>query len=174
ISGPRAVASGTLTPNVNQYQGIVEVFSQSSPTSWANTQRITLPGTLSGVNDVALSSSTLAVGSFRQDTVGGARTNSVEIYEDAGSGCTHSASLTLASMADGFGASLALVGDRLLVTAPEESGHGAAYIYEREPNDIWMQVAHLVPNDPTGRYLVGLRTALDGDLAYLTLSNSPN
>lgn len=76
---------------------------------------------------------------------------------------------------DNFGISVAIDGDRALVGAAgtgESAGGGAAYIFERESDGSWTQVAKVTPLDPSedsGRF--GWRVALDGDRALVAWGN---
>jgi hypothetical protein len=174
INGSHAAATASFKTPSGVYQGVVDIYGQPTSNSWEYTQRITLPGATSHVEDIALNNTTLAVGDFRTDVVtsAGPSIDSVEVYENSPSGYIHSASIMPATMPKSFGYALALQNDRLLVGAPNEGPHGGAYIYERGSTNSWAQVVHLVPNDGTGHFLVGAQVALDGDLAYLTLADS--
>ena len=69
---------------------------------------------------------------------------------------------------DGFGAALAVDGDRLLVGSPgRDDGRGAAYLFERGADGEWTQTTEFVP--PTGGdvRLTATSVALSGDAVYL-------
>ncbi|MCY4400278.1 MAG: choice-of-anchor B family protein [Gemmatimonadetes bacterium] len=69
---------------------------------------------------------------------------------------------------DGFGAALAVDGDRLLVGSPgRDDGRGGAYLFERGADGAWAQTTELVP--PTGAdvRLTATSVALSGDAVYL-------
>src|SRR5690606_8556335 len=67
------------------------------------------------------------------------------------------------------GWSVALDGDRLLVGAPADGWFGtkgAVYVFERQPDGLWLQTAKLVPAEPQA-LAVGWSIALEGDVAVL-------
>ena len=69
---------------------------------------------------------------------------------------------------DGFGAALAVEGDRLLVGSPGRGGgRGGAYIFERGDNGAWAQSVEFVA--PADREIrgAGSAVALGGDAVYL-------
>ena len=69
------------------------------------------------------------------------------------------------SGASGFGSSLALNLDTLMVGSPlENSNTGAAYVYTRA-NSIWTQQAKLTATDPSAGDKFGAAVALDGERA---------
>lgn len=76
-----------------------------------------------------------------------------------------------------FGRSVAADGDRLLVGAPESSGggvaHGAAYLFERQPDDSWLEVEQFLPLAPTPSFVrFGTNVALDGDIAVVAAGST--
>jgi len=70
---------------------------------------------------------------------------------------------------DQFGYSVALDGDRLLVGAIETGPYdakGAAYVYERQGDGVWVETAKLVPDEPQA-FSIGWSVALEGDRAVI-------
>jgi hypothetical protein len=61
-----------------------------------------------------------------------------------------------------FGTSVALEGDRALVGAYTHGGTGAAYVFERQTNGAWIQVAKLSALDADFNDRFGISVALDG------------
>lgn len=68
---------------------------------------------------------------------------------------------------DGFGFALDAENGRLLIGAPWVSGAGAAYVFERDRDESWVEVARLTPSDPQPDDLFGFSVALDGDRAII-------
>lgn len=61
----------------------------------------------------------------------------------------------------GFGRSVSLFSTRAIVGAPYQDGTvGAAYLFERQANGTWNQVAKLVPSDPDVRDWFGFAVGL--------------
>ncbi len=75
----------------------------------------------------------------------------------------------------GFGASLCMVGDRLLVGSPGDGPGGLAYVFERDRNgtpldpadDTWAPLHQLVPFDLADNDGFGSAVALTGDVALV-------
>ena len=69
---------------------------------------------------------------------------------------------------DGFGAALAVEGDRLLVGSPGRGGgRGGAYIFERGDDGAWAQTVEFVPPVDGEIRGAGSAVALGGDAVYL-------
>ena len=67
---------------------------------------------------------------------------------------------------DGFGGSLDVSGDRLIVGANRQNdGIGAAYIFEHRSGEGWIRVAELTGVDIDAEDAFGASVALEGDLA---------
>ena len=75
-----------------------------------------------------------------------------------------------------FGESVAVSGSRALVGAHTAftfaPAGGAAYIFERDPNGAWPQVAQLVSDDIYNSDFFGIAVALDGDIAVVGAENA--
>ncbi len=79
-------------------------------------------------------------------------------------------SLTVApAQADGFGTSLALADGRLLVGAPQRSGGGAAFLFERNQggSDRWGQIDQLTASDAAAGDAFGHAVALNPGVAVV-------
>ena len=77
----------------------------------------------------------------------GSEAGSVHVFRREGDGWTQIARVSTedVEVGDGFGQSLAVDGDLLIVGAPtEDEGKGAAYVFRRQ-GDAWMQVERLQP-----------------------------
>jgi len=75
---------------------------------------------------------------------------------------------------DGFGSAVAIAphatGMQAMVTATSHdadgiSNRGAIYVFQRQPNDQWLQVQKLLADDATGGDQLGAAVAASGDLA---------
>jgi len=75
---------------------------------------------------------------------------------------------------DGFGSAITLsphaAGMQAIVTATSHdadgiSNRGAIYVFQRQPNDQWLQVQKLLADDATGGDQLGAAVAASGDLA---------
>lgn len=175
ISGTTAVAASVLWfdppgPGTRHRRGAVSIFKEDSPTSWTQTQRIEIGDQRTFVRGVTLENDTLAVGVVRQPVANGPFEFFVEVYDDSTSGFVHSATLTLPGNLNstGFGFQTYLDDDRLLIGAPGESGHGAAYIYERNSIGAWEQTARLVARNDDQLFSFGYAIALQNDLAIIS------
>jgi len=75
-----------------------------------------------------------------------------------------------------FGESVAVSGERVIVGATTAQvfapNGGAAYIYERDPNGVWVETAQLVSNDIANSDFFGIAVALDGDIAIVGAENA--
>jgi hypothetical protein len=72
---------------------------------------------------------------------------------------------------DAFGESLAITGDTVIVGAPHDDDNGwrsgSAYVFERDPNGVWLQAAKLLANDGGSYDNFGYAVAIDGDVAVM-------
>jgi hypothetical protein len=123
---------------------------------------------------VALSGDTLVVGAIRQDPFALSLSNPPTRYGSAyvftRSGETWKQSDELmpsnASIGDGFGASLSLEGDTLVIGAPADGSlgarAGAAYVYKRS-GTAWLPQQKLTPREPHDQSVFGSAVSLSGD-----------
>jgi len=72
---------------------------------------------------------------------------------------------------DSFGQSVSVSGDTILVGAPGAEGHapssGAAYVFEREADAVWSEVAKLIADDGEISEYFGGSAALSGGVAVI-------
>jgi hypothetical protein len=70
-----------------------------------------------------------------------------------------------------FGIAVAISGDTIMVGDPEYDGSaansGAVYVFERDPNGDWPQVAILEPEDGVGNAEFGYSVAIDAERAVI-------
>jgi hypothetical protein len=119
---------------------------------------------------------TLAVGApFRDASAQTQRAGAVYLYARDPQGDWVEVDILTPSDAEGgdeFGWSVALSGDRLLVgakvgDAANADDTGAAYLFERDAQGAWSEVAKLAANDPDVGDEFGHAVALDGDRAVV-------
>lgn len=97
----------------------------------------------------------------------------VHLFETAGDGGVESTATLKATdgeLADGFGASVALDGDAVIVGAPRvllsELNEGAAYLFERDGSG-WRQVARFRRESVGKNDMAGVAVGLDGNVAVV-------
>ncbi len=100
-----------------------------------------------------------------------AEQGAVHVFRSTGDGWSEHAVVTTPDVAvgDGFGAALAVEGDRMVVGAPnEDAGRGAAYLFERDGLDgEWRQVARLQPIRPAPGEGFGQAVAFAGGVPLI-------
>ncbi|MGH7444625.1 MAG: choice-of-anchor B family protein, partial [Longimicrobiales bacterium] len=92
----------------------------------------------------------------------------VYVFTRSGGAWTQTVKLTGSDAAadDRYGASVAVLGDRLLVGAPGQAeNRGAAYLYERAADGSWRETAKLVSRTVSDGSLLGASVALLRDYA---------
>ncbi|MCZ6810396.1 MAG: FG-GAP repeat protein, partial [Planctomycetota bacterium] len=67
------------------------------------------------------------------------------------------------SSSDNFGASVAIQGDTLVVGASHDAPSGAAHIFKRDDNGIWLEHAKLLQSDGGNNDVFGAAVVLDDD-----------
>jgi hypothetical protein len=117
---------------------------------------------------VAASGDRIAVGAPRADLVG-SQSGAARVYVASGTGWALESAVTPFGLApnDEFGTSLDIDGTRLVVGAPGADvnfiSRGAAYVFERQGNGTWLQVAQLSAGDGTVGDAFGSAVSLSGD-----------
>jgi len=120
---------------------------------------------------VAIDHSTAVVGAPTA-VVGNARPGSASVFVRAGGTWTMTTTLSAidGSDADGFGQSVAVSGDTIVIGAPKADidfvpDQGAAYVFARDPGTgLWFEQAKLTAFDGVGGDEFGRSVAIDGDL----------
>lgn len=112
---------------------------------------------------VAASGQRALVGASRDDD-GGNDAGSAYVFEHTQLGWLQTAKLQSTAQVPGanFGARVSLLGNRALVSAPEEADGGAVYVFEHGPNH-WIQTARLSAADTHPGILFGWSIAQHGD-----------
>jgi hypothetical protein len=128
---------------------------------------------------VALSSDRAIVGAWEEDgsSDGLFRSGAAYVFERNANGTWTEVALLRASNADAFdnfGFSVAISGDRAIVGAWGEDGpsdwlpdSGAAYVFERDANGTWAEVALLRASNTDSGDRFGTSVALNGDRAIV-------
>jgi hypothetical protein len=205
--GARNESSGAIGVNGNQDDngasgaGAAYVFTRAG-TTWS--QQAYIKASNTDANDffgaaIALSEDTLAVGASSEDSnaVGingnqgdntATSAGAVYIYTRNGTVWSHQAYIKASNTDanDGFGASVALSEDTLLVGAPREDSSasevdgeqgddnlaaaGAAYVFTRNGTN-WSQQAYLKASNADANDLFGSRLAVSGDVAVVTATD---
>ncbi len=169
--------------------GFVNVYDQTGPGHWLQSQRVEFSGETSRVDDLALGDKTLVIGGsswnarFIPELVpielspvrDPSLEEKVELFEQLNGQFTLTTTLSHHPNAEQtwFGWSVALDQDRLIVGAPKEDTHGSAYIYERNQAGQWEEAAHLKASDFDQRYYFGSDVALAGNLALVNSWDGP-
>lgn len=169
--------------------GAAYVFARDADGDWFEEAYLKPSNTNSGDefgSAVAISGDTAAVGAPREDggNAGDDSSNAltsagaVYLFEEDDDRWSQIAYLKASNLdaGDFFGASVALDGDVLAVGAPGEAsgdgnpnddsaqGAGAVYVFERDEEGDWAEVAYLKAGDPDPNDAFGLSVALAGNL----------
>lgn len=119
---------------------------------------------------IAIEGGRLVVGSALPagpSLIGG--TQAVYVFERAGSAWIQDA--ILAPVAAGFGAAVALEGDRIVIGAPNDATTGSVFVFERGPSG-WAQAARVVASDAFQGQIFGTELALEGDRFVATSTDA--
>jgi len=125
---------------------------------------------------VAISSDTAVVGAYHASVGPNMDQGAAYVFKRSGSTWSQQQKLTASDGAagDGFGVSVAVDGDTLIVgayaadagTEPEDADRGAAYVFTRSGN-TWTEQQRLLPNDGLGGDLFGFAVAVNADTAFV-------
>jgi len=126
---------------------------------------------------VAMSGDTLVVGAARQELTVGA----VYVYTWSGGAWVEQAKLypsDRGSAGQGFGKSVAIDGNRLIVGAPQDNtvgnNSGAAYVFARGTDGIWRQEAKLRASDGSAEKTFGQSVAISGSTVFVGAAGGPS
>lgn len=163
MDGGVAVLGVPHSSDVNWLNGSVCVFEEAE-SHWQQTAQLIADD--AGAFDflgwsVAISGGTLAAGAWNKDGATGA----VYVFDNTAGTWSQSAKLMASDPVPntGFGHSVALDGDRLLVGSPAGE---AAYVFERS-GGRWVQLQKLVSADSADRQQFGFSVALSGNWAVI-------
>ena len=129
---------------------------------------------------VAVDGDRLVAGSYRADGVVG-KTGAAYVFERDGLGdWVFQTKLTSndSNAFEWFGESVDIDGDRVIVGAPFHNGmqdsSGGAFIFERDGNGDWSQVARLIAPDGEQDDFFAMSVAIDGDVAIVGCPQDSN
>ena len=170
VSGTTVVAGAPYASGPSQFAGVAQVYVTSNGISWS--QQATLiaadPAPVDYVGwAVDISGDTLVLGSYGNNA-GGADSGAAYVFTRSGTTWTQQAKLVAADAApgDGFGYSVGIDGDTIVVGAPleDEAGGdaGAAYVFTRS-GTTWTQQAKLVSSTIAPLDNLGAAVGIAGD-----------
>ena len=116
---------------------------------------------------VAIDGDTAVVGARRDDD-GGSSSGSAYVYTRSGTTWTQQQKLVAsdASASAGFGGSVAIDGDTIVIGANGDQGSGSAYVFTRS-GTTWTQSQKLTASDPANDAEFGIHVGIDGDTAVV-------
>ena len=173
LSGDRALIGAVVDDDNGSSSGSAYVFDLSGST-WTQTAKLMASdGEASDHfgDSVSLSSDRALVGA-RFDDDNGSGSGSAYVFELSGSAWIQTAKLTASdgAVADGFGASVSLSGDRALVGAfhDDDNGRdsGSAYVFDLS-GSTWIQTGKLMASDGAVDDEFGDSVSLSGDRALV-------
>lgn len=160
-------------PDHGEGSGAVFVFERTAAGSYSERQILTSDPAFAGDRfgcAIAMSDTIAVIGAPGHEALGVLDGGACVVFERAFDGEWVERQQLLASeIAKGaeFGRSVAISGDRILVGAPgANGGAGAAYVFERQPDDSWSMTANLVPASTAPGDAFGT-VALDGERAII-------
>lgn len=174
-SGRRVVVGAWKDDDLGLSSGSAYVFERSSAGGWTEVAKL-LPSDGAAKDwfgaASAISGDTVAVGADYHDHFA-LQSGAVYLFEPDASGRWRQVAELLPGPLDTtsgsslFGASLAMSGDTLVVGASHDddqaNGSGAAYVYERDPDGAWVEVAKLLPSDGGAFDSFGRTVAVSGE-----------
>ncbi|ETW93398.1 MAG: hypothetical protein ETSY1_39425 [Candidatus Entotheonella factor] len=167
LSGDRIAVGARSAANGTAY-----VFERQGDGTWQEAAILTASdggiGGDFGVS-VSLSNDRLVVGNSLDDD-SGEDSGAAHVFERQGDGTWQEVAKLTASNAaafDNFGLDVSLSSDRLVVGTFRGDGNvvdsGAAYVFERQGDGTWQEVAILAASDAVALDFVGSRVSLSGD-----------
>jgi choice-of-anchor B domain-containing protein len=159
------VASG-VTPDSGE-SAAVHVFRRDARGAWREAASISVPGLAPGDGfgrTLALGEGYAAISAAARDSATGA----VWIFPARGDGWGEPALLVGPAKRSLFGARIAVLGDRLLISAPTfEQGRGAVLVYARDPGGAWTEVERVQTGEPGARLVFGGELAAGIDEVWI-------
>jgi uncharacterized repeat protein (TIGR01451 family) len=169
VSGSTAVVGAHLaTEGAFNDAGTAYVFLRNGVSSWARQQKIAHPAPAANEffgNAVAISGDTLAVSAIMDDEVSAANAGAVYIFTRTSNTWTLQQRVIASDplVDGGFGRSVALEGNTLLVGAHRaNAGTGAAYVFTRS-GSVWTQQQRLTGSLAASGDFFGGSVSLSGD-----------
>ena len=122
-------------------------------------------------SSVSVDGDVIVVGSWLDDNSNGSLAGSAYVFDRLEDGSWLQVAKLLASDGtefDFFGQSVDVDGDTILVGAPHAlSSKGSAYVFQRQTDNSWFEVALLLPLDLGGQDNFGVSVSLSGGLAVV-------
>ena len=170
VSGDRIVVGARNDDDNGTDSGSVYVFESDGSGGWVETKLVASDGAAGdgfGIS-VGVSGDRIVVGARSDDTDNGANSGSVYVFESDGSGGWVETKLVASDGAagDGFGISVGVSGDRIVVGAPQDDdsglNSGSVYVFESDGSGGWIETK-LVASDGSDFDLIGLSGGVSGD-----------
>jgi hypothetical protein len=165
------VVGNSADDDFGNSSGSVYVFARDASGNWNQQAKLYATegakGDFFGIS-IDITGDTLAVGASGDDNDNGIDSGSAYVFtRDSSGNWSQQAKLLAAEGAedDGFGRSVAIDNDTLLVGSPRTGGGSAVYVYERDASGNWSQHAKLHPDLMPAMF--GNQVAIDGDTAVV-------
>jgi hypothetical protein len=178
ISGEYAIVGSSNDGDKGSYAGSAYIF-QRSGSAWVQVAKLTANDGATEDHfgeSVSISGDYAIVGSMYNDDLGGG-SGSAYIFQRSGSAWVQVAKLTAndGAMGDGFGSSVSISGDQVIVGAVGFDDKtlpysGSAYIFQRFGSS-WIQVAKLTASDGIAGDKFGVSVAISGDYSIVGAYN---
>lgn len=176
IDGDTAII-GAMWDGDNGYQsGSAYVFHDDGSGNWLEMAKLTPFDGAAGDqfgSSVAISGDTAIVGATG-DSNAGPNPGSAYIFQDDGSGNWLQIAKLIASDAavyDGFGASVSIDGDTVIIGASHDddsgSGSGSAYLFQDDGSGNWLEIAKLLASDGAVDDRFGYSVSISGSQAVV-------
>ena len=155
----------------NNSNGAAYVFTQSDGGDWTEEQKLTAEDGQSGDffgQSVAIDGDTVIVGAGSEDS-GGNNAGAAYVFTRSEGLWQQQAKLQAGDRNDydGFGTSVAIDGDAVIVGTPfQDTSAGAAYVFTRSEG-LWQQQAKLQDNGREAYDRFGTSVAIDGNVAIV-------
>ncbi|MCH2161083.1 MAG: hypothetical protein MK085_04335 [Phycisphaerales bacterium] len=177
ISGERMVISSHGDNDNGDNSGSAYVFDRNDNGEWMEVAKLIASDGAGGDhfgNTLAISGDTVVVGAYRDD-VFGEYSGSAYVFERNDNGdWPEVAKLTASDGAerDWFGRDVSISGETVVVGAwgDDDNGDnsGSAYVFERDDNGEWSEVAKLIASDGTEDDSFGGSVAISGDTMVIS------
>ncbi len=169
IDGDRLVV-GATHDGLLFAKGAAYVFERQIDGTWLETAKLLPPSEAWAFGwSVDIDGDRIAVGAKGASTLGEGK-GKVVVFERLSGAWVKKATIKplVAAVGDGFGASLDLEGERIVVGAPYQWAstspyEGLAFVFERSSATVWIQKAMLSPADLQDNDAFGQDVALDGN-----------
>ena len=173
VSEDHAMVGAILDDDMGSFSGSVYVYERQEDSSWIEITKLTAPD---GAeldefgHSVSLVEDRVLVGSYWDDDQG-TNSGSAYVFERREDGSWLDIAKIMAkdgSVGDEFGFSVSLSTDRALIGAPGgDEGIGSAYVFERDGDDSWIEVAKLISSDRVWGDRFGSSVSLSGNRALV-------